>query len=457
MKNSLYSLFFSLLVVLMHTTINAQNVIHIDSLSQDEFVNVDQHRLSFEDYGDSAVIMLRVLSDNRFVTGLADDSIGHSLFLRSAQSADQDCQKVRLEQVTELDQKSDLNMSIVLDYSGSMFGGNNIYTMQYAANGLMKTVKGAHYTRVNFDGMIDPVNPTPTKQPTNPLYDNKNKYGGSTALYGGIAEAVKTLETTEHNKFAIVFTDGHENSSGMSANTVIDQARRNNTKVIGIAFGAGSDRQRLREICEQTNIDDGLNNVFFVANTLSDVDSLFDYFRNDMFGNYYRVVSECPVKSFSPTELVIKNNETGEETSVKVGNNLAPVVDIEDNVYFGAVTFYNGSYRIKDYNTRKFLMASAENMINHLLANPNDEIILEGHASPDGEEVADYKLSYQRAQEVETFIKNHIANTYKDDADALKAMKRISIEYYGHEKPIYNVTSFLNKDNRRVDFVLKEN
>ena len=80
MKNSLYSLFFSFLVVLMHTTINAQNIIHIDSLSQDEFVNVDQHRLSFEDYGDSAVIMLRVLSDNRFVTGLADDSIGHSLF-----------------------------------------------------------------------------------------------------------------------------------------------------------------------------------------------------------------------------------------------------------------------------------------------------------------------------------------------------------------------------------------
>ena len=50
-------------------------------------------------------------------------------------------------------------MSIVLDYSGSMFGGNNIYTMQYAANGLMKTVKGAHYTRVNFDGMIDQSTP----------------------------------------------------------------------------------------------------------------------------------------------------------------------------------------------------------------------------------------------------------------------------------------------------------
>ena len=136
-------------------------------------------------------------------------------------------------------------------------------------------------------------------------------------------------------------------TSGMSANTVIDQARRNNTKVIGIAFGAGSDRQRLREICEQTNIDDGLNNVFFVANTLSDVDSLFDYFRNDMFGNYYRVVSECPVKTFSPTELVIKNNETGEETSVKVGNNLAPVVDIEDNVYFGAVTFIMGHTELR--------------------------------------------------------------------------------------------------------------
>ena len=431
--------------------------IHLDSLTKQEFLNMYQQRLSIAKYQDSTVMLLRILSNARFVEGLEDTQEGYEIFIRSARNENVDCEEVRLQRVSEEDDKTELNISVVIDYSGSMFfDPTYIPRMQQAAQSFMDNVNGAYFTRVNFDSYVDPVSPNLTQTPRSIRSDNLNKYGQATALYDAIVEGVKTLSSKAENKFVVVFTDGIENSSGMSANTVVDIARKDSTKVVGISFGTALELQRLRDICEQTNYDDPNNQFFYSADYISDVQNKFQELEKGVFGNYYKVTSTCLDEDFVPSELVIKKAETGDSVVIDVSQELSKIREIDDDIYFGSIPFAISKSNVTDGRYRKALEETADDIVNHLLAHPNDEIIIEGHASPDGEDDTNWLLSFERANTVEQLIKDYITKNYGKNIEALKAMKRISVEYHGHERPIFPVTSPFNPENRRVSIILKE-
>lgn len=452
--------FFSLLLMQL-SQLYAQiptGIVHLDSLSKEAFLNMDQQRLSMVKYKDSTVMLLRILSDNRFVAGLDDRPEGYEIFIRSAGQVNADCQEVRLERVTEKDDKQELHISVAIDYSGSMFyaGNNYVGKMQKAAQSFMDGTKGAYFTRANFDSYVDLINPTPTQTPKKVWSDNLDKYKKATALYDAIVDGVESLAGKGKNKFVVVFTDGIENSSGMSANTVIDLARKDSTKVIGISFGTAGELQTLRDICEQTNHPDDLNNVFYSANDIDEVRAYFNKLEHGVFGNYYRVISSCADSNFIAQELVIRNLESGDSIVLDIRPELAKVRKIDDRIFFGSVPFDLSKSTVSDRRYKEVLAETAEDIVNHLKAHPNDQIIIEGHASPEGEVEDNWLLSYERADGIDQLIKNHIKSKYSKDVEAIKAMRRISVEWYGPERPIFNVDSPFNRENRRVSIVLKE-
>ena len=455
-KLSLLLLFFFVPIILFGQL--KSQIIHFDSLKKEEFLNLDQQRLSIVKYRDSTVMLLRILSNNRFVEGLADAPEGYEVFIRSANQEEPDCHEVRLERVSEKDTKDELNISVVIDYSGSMFFNSTyIPEMQRAAQSFMDNIDGAFFTRINFDTYTDIISATPTQKPKKLRSDNLNKYGKATALYDAIVDGIETLSSRKKNKFVVVFTDGIENSSGMSANTVIDIARNNGaTKVFGVSFGVAPDLQNLKEICRQTNYDDKTYIPFYPAFEIDGVTSYFQELEQGVFGNYYRLTTTCADTNFIPKELIIRNLESKDSVVIAIADELTKLREIDDNIFFGSIPFEISKSNVTTRGYRKVLQETSDDIVNHLKANPNHKIIIEGHASPDGEADDNWLLSFERANTVEQLIKDFIKVKYKTDIDALKAMQRITVKYYGHERPIFPVDSPLNPENRRVSIILNE-
>ena len=435
---------------LLSYTVFAQQykpAVHVDSLSKNDFLNLNEKHLSVTRHQDSTVLLLKILTpDGRFVRGLSRSAVGYEIFLRSTSRADSICKEVRLIEVTEKDSKDDLTFSVVLDYSGSM---NWAYRdMQGAAADFVQSLKGASFTRVNFDHITDIVNPTPVRSPK-PINERISQYGGGTALNRAIRDGLNTLKDVKGPKFVVVFTDGIENSSGpITAKLVAQLGQTYRTPIYGISFGVAPDLQRLRDICHYTQ------GEFYPVFQMDALKARFDAISAGQFGRYYKVIATC-ADSLNFDKLVIKS-PAGDSTVLALRQAYDDVPDFNDPIVFSTIQFNASEHTVRKTRVNRDIEATADAIINYLMDNPKDKIIIEGHASPDGEEDSNWLLSMNRASAVEALIKDYLKKTYKDNIKALKAMKRIDIDYHGPEKPIFPVDSPYNEENRRVNIVVQK-
>ena len=441
----LYILLFTKILLFNFAFSQSYNdTIHVDSLSSNQFTKIKERPLSYIKHDDSTVFLLKMFSQGRFVTGLSDKSKqGYQLFLRSSTQKDSICQSIRLIEVTEQSDREELSFAIVLDYSGSM--GWAYKDMQVQAQAFIESLTGASFSRINFDDQIDLIHQTPVKKPKSVTKDQFYKYGGMTALNKAIVDGVKSLKDVPKNKFVIVFTDGLENASAMNANSVITIAQKHNTPVYGISFGVAPVAQRLRDICQYTN------GKFYSINDLESLKGQFESISHGQFGRYYKVVSACD-DSITYDRLVIKS-PSGDSTVVRLANEYQKAPDFKDPIYFNTFQFKASSSGL---NTRERARVknTADQIIAYLIDHPNDKVIIEGHASPDGEEDSNWLLSHDRAYAVEKIIRNILKTEYKGDPEVMQAMKRIDIDYHGPTKPIFPVDSRSNEENRRVNILI---
>jgi len=437
------------LVSAYRTTLLAQTI-PIESLSGAQIIRLNFKILDSEINKDSVTIMFQAFDDmGNFITGMAQRGMEHKYFKSLIDKEKKEiCKDFTVFQSSEKDSPGLFNFSIVLDYSGSM--EKDYPVMQRAAQQFINGLSNSKFSRVNFDNMIYPIEPTPTRNPKSVQKDRFSDYGGETALFAAADAGVKTLKNSAGSRFVILFTDGIDNASAgvashaSSPSELINSARAEKAAIYALGFGVGS-YQRLSTICELTG------GEFHNAN--DDLIGAFHRLQTMTFSNFYIIKAKC---SKIPESVVISTADGKETVAIPIiASSLYASIppDPEYLPQFGSIQFSTGSTDInKKYE--KTIDQLIQQMVPYFKSNQNAKIEIRGHASPDGEESQNTLLSFNRARTAFNQVCNAISAKYPKDSDALNTMNQISFKGYGEKEPIYPVDSRNNPENRRVEIVL---
>ena len=261
---------------------------HISEKSDKDTVQMVFKSMVMED--STVELQVQLMDENGiYYYGASDADWKHvwcNLILKQAGKPGKQLDNFSVSEVTD-NEPPKVAMSIVMDFSGSMGNKriNNLITgVEKLANSkreqdAISIIKYDHRVKVE-------------QEVTNDSYDlfknaTKTPYAdlsGGTALLDGIAAGVNQLKHLEgyHSKIVILLTDGNENSSKISKNRVVMQAKRNGIKVFTIGLGNFVSEAYLKGISFNT---EGSNYKIFNS---SDLNWIYD----DIYkkaNNYYSV------------------------------------------------------------------------------------------------------------------------------------------------------------------------
>ncbi|MCB0555152.1 MAG: VWA domain-containing protein [Phaeodactylibacter sp.] len=401
--------------------------------------------------GPELVVLVQVRDQNgNFVSGLANKSTSGGFFKALTDKGQKDiCKSFSVLEASEQNSPVPLNFSLVLDYSGSMQGYYR--DLQAAGQQFIDGLSRSKFSRVNFDHNIDIVNPEPVKNPKPVASDNFSRYGGGTALLAAADAGIQTLSESTGARFVILFTDGYENASAGAVGAyaydpiqLINNARANNTSIYAVGFDLGG-YPLLNEICRHTG------GAYFDVQNTADLVAGFNQVQAN-FNKFYVVRASCMEKGKAYV-LQVKDPASGTITAydIQIGEPGLPAWN--GSISFGTLLFDMGSDKSKDKNAEKLLEAVAEKIVQILKNDDSVTVEVHGHASPDGEEAMNVKLSMRRAKMVYDKIVAYIERKYQDDVDALMNLNRMRFQFFGETQPLYPVTSVKNFENRRVEII----
>ena len=118
-------------------------------------------------------------------------------------------------------------------------------------------------------------------------------YGGATALYSAALKGVQSLGGSTNRRYAIVMTDGYDNSSGTNtADTVINAAKASNVATFTVAAGSYVDANALRRIASETG---GTYTQVSDMTQVQNLSSVFDAIRTNIAYGYAADLSKVVV------------------------------------------------------------------------------------------------------------------------------------------------------------------
>jgi outer membrane protein OmpA-like peptidoglycan-associated protein/Mg-chelatase subunit ChlD len=372
-----------------------------------------------------------------------------------------------------------LAICFVLDHSGSMAVGD-VNAMQQSLISLSETKSSKDaFSLIKFDTKVQREVPFSTSGPElkeKIKVEGLKGYGGGTALIDGINDGLEMLKenTMFNNKALIVLTDGYENSSKNSANTVFKKAIDNNIAVFTIGLGASVDIEFLRSIAN------GTNGGYYWINQKNSLNDVFaDIYRN--MKNYYTIrfntpypgkykltLHLCPkgasdslthyFRNYVP-DLLYTNDQNEKDSLFKkitgMGDTLylndftaeRVVEDMEfkeikeefDKLVFPKIKF--------DYDMTSIVKGTdfeLKGVIDFLKRYPRCRLEVQGHTDNKGDLVYNEQLSQARADKVKSVM-----------TEAGIEPERLRTRGFGETKPVdKNDTEQGRQKNRRVEFVL---
>jgi len=207
------------------------------------------------------------------VTGEVPNNIDPRFFYISERRLnDIDFLKKTVMRASQLDQVEKLNINMVADISGSMYG----YPLEYA-----KSMMSSFLNRVQFsigdmveltgfsDGVYTLKSFTNNAQELQMEIGNLDT-GSSTALYDALFASVNTTAVQSGAKCVIAFTDGMDNFSRCTPDDVINASQRYNVPVFIVGVGDYLDNADLRRIAESTG------GSYYNVYNFEDIGSLYD-------------------------------------------------------------------------------------------------------------------------------------------------------------------------------------
>ncbi|HRP02460.1 MAG TPA: OmpA family protein [Candidatus Kapabacteria bacterium] len=334
-----------------------------------------------------------------------------------------------------LKDRKPLAMAIVMDHSGSM-GEERAYTCQEACLELINNKKAQDaFTLIKYDNRVSvetPLTISSSILKSSLKINGLQGFGGFTAVNDATLQGIEEVSKSDKSmdRVVVVFTDGYENSSINSVDSVIKKAKENNVTICAIDFGYGINDGYMEQFSNGTN---GIYHHIYKKDEFTlafeDIYRRFEYFYvvefdQPDFGEYNMVLSMC-----------LKDSSINDTLQF---NNLPDVGFIN----LLQVNFDSDKSTIKSNSNRAIKKVAAM-----MKVYPGMQIELRGHTDSNnktGDANHNLKLSQSRADAVrESLIKDGI------EASRIKSIG------FGDSQPISdNNTEEGRAKNRRTEFVI---
>ncbi len=339
-----------------------------------------------------------------------------------------------IKEITEKDYYP-YSLAIVLDHSGSM-GEWRAFAMQKAIYKLIYEKRDFDdYAIIKYDSKV--VTEVPLTQIKENLLSQFQKnglegYGGMTAISDGILEGIEELKKSRSSKSKaiLIFTDGFDNSSTVSADNVINLAKQNNISINTIDFGEFLNPNYLKRFAEETG---GFYHKIYKTDE-------FDLVFRDLYKrlqNFYSI-------EFKTQEYGLHNFK------IKLclpHDTLSSFVSFDNTPDIGTIALLNVYFDFDKATIQKNSDEAIDAVYSLMKAYPDMVIEIRGHTdslNSTGDPNYNLKLSQRRADAVkQALVRKGIAP------------ERIQSVGYGEKKPIADNK---NEDgralNRRTEFIV---
>lgn len=340
----------------------------------------------------------------------------------------------KLREVTENDRLPHA-IALVMDHSGSM-GEPRAKAVQNAAELFLSRKKDEDaIALIKYDNHIGVEAPllTDVEQLRTRLQKNGLQgYGYTTAVLNGIMAGIDQVRTADktQQRAVVVFTDGVDNSSTVSKDSIIAEARRTNTIVCAIDFGYGIQDGFLEEIAKATG---GTYHRMYSTNEFANV-----------FDDIYRRLHNYYLLEFSPREYGVHTLRL----KLCLPNDSLTTTMVYDNTPdIGTTALLDVNFDTGKATIRRTDLSAIDNV--YALMKAYTKLAIEVHGHTDntnrtGDSTFNMVLSQQRADAVKEYLVNKGI-----------AANRIVARGFGDTHPIADNSTEKGKAlNRRTEFVI---
>jgi Mg-chelatase subunit ChlD len=442
---------------------------HIDDVPRDEPLEMDIIGVDRSKYPDEMTIRVVVVdTSGNYISGMAPplgtDSLSKVYFKRLSETTDNN-NYTRSYHITEIQESASTpyDISLVLDYSGSMVG-----TIDYLEKSLKRFILRKYLNdRISitkFDEKINTVVPLLSNSEEIFDYFKFEKlagFGGKTALYAAADMGLTAIDSSDRKKVMILFTDGNENSSflyfgqyAFTANQLAERLRLSGTRLFVVSYGTGTNTELLLQLA---SLSDG--KIYFISSP-EYITKVFDEMPR-VLHQYYEI-SYTPVKHTGNHRVILNYyNHTRRTGTVYFDYYIGSDFDISDmefdtaNYWFRMINgkkpvsppqvvvnfVFNEDFIRQDYLT------NLEKYLKYLQTYPETEVEILAHADHIGTDEQCLIISQRRAGAVKSYFLSQGIDE-----------KRIHIRSFGKIHPIWitEEETWKASENRRVELILYE-
>lgn len=406
-------------------------------------------RVNSVPYPDSIQLYIRVhTSEGKLVTGLAPPYYSgtgdyRAIWAGLTEQIGEDSPEGRIERfsVREISDQDGIpyEISLVLDYSGTM--SSSIEGLESAVRGFVRLKRPAdRIAVVKFDRIprvVTPLTETDSTILSALSGQDPSGYGSYTALYSAAKLGGEQIAAApaDHPRAMVIFTDGEDNSSGITSTQLLEYCRSASIPVFTIAFG-DVHRAVLSDLSNHTG------GRFYQCYSPGELSAAFeDIYRS--LRNYYVLSYQPPfVPGTHIARLTLNLPGSSQETSASATYNaltgrIASAVDV---LTFSDTVFFDFNKAI----VREEAMSGLQEVAGLMKENPRLKIEIRGHTDAVGTEARNKTLSDDRAQAVRAAL-----------IGLGIAEGRLRARGFGYLRPVAsNETEEGRQKNRRVEFVV---